>query len=138
MEACVHAKCTIREALSKRHCSDTNLFFKLTLPATKNFTVTAYGLPVRDNTRAVSYAGMIGGGVALLSVILRVIARMPCCGGTWGWDDWGILVAMVPVLPLTALSVVLAEDGLGKDMWAVSFENITKILHVSATIVVFD
>ena len=38
---------------------------------------------------------MVGGGFALLFVIVRTFARMPCCGGTFGWDDWGILVTMV-------------------------------------------
>ncbi|KAK7185671.1 hypothetical protein DPSP01_007456 [Paraphaeosphaeria sporulosa] len=113
MEACVQASCTVREALT-----------------TKNFTVTAYGLPVRDHSKLVSYSGMIGGGLTLLAVILRSFARMPCCGGTWGWDDWGILATMIPVLPLTALSVVLANDGLGKDLWTVPFDKITKILHI--------
>ncbi|KAJ4299262.1 hypothetical protein N0V90_004506 [Kalmusia sp. IMI 367209] len=36
----------------------------------------------------------------------------------------------IPVLPLTALSVVLANDGLGRDIWTVPFDNITKILHI--------
>ncbi|KAF1972783.1 hypothetical protein BU23DRAFT_508119 [Bimuria novae-zelandiae CBS 107.79] len=113
MGLCVQANCTIRESLT-----------------TKNFTVRAYGLPVRDHTRLVSYTGVIGGGFALVAVILRVFARMPCFGGTWGWDDWSILVNMIPVVPLTALSVVLANAGLGKDIWTVPFDNITQILHI--------
>jgi hypothetical protein len=36
----------------------------------------------------------------------------------------------VPTLPLTALSIVLAREGLGRDMWTISFDNITNILHV--------
>jgi hypothetical protein len=34
------------------------------------------------------------------------------------------------VIPLTALSVILANDGLGRDIWTVPFDNITKILHI--------
>ena len=81
---------------------------------------------MRDDTKLVSYCGIIAGCIALLAVILRVFARLPCCGGTWGLVDWVILVAMVinaacippylhlnltntqklPVGPLTGLSVV--------------------------------
>lgn len=38
---------------------------------------------------------MIAGGFAVLAVVLRIFARLPCFGGTWGWDDWAIVVAMV-------------------------------------------
>ncbi|KAF1951534.1 hypothetical protein CC80DRAFT_203280 [Byssothecium circinans] len=110
---CVQSSCTIRESLT-----------------TKNFTETAFGAPHRDHTHLVSYFGVIGGGVAIVAVILRVCARLPFFGGTWGWDDWAIMAAMVPIFPLTFLSVPLANYGLGKDIWTVPFDNITTILHV--------
>ncbi|KAF2677933.1 hypothetical protein K458DRAFT_377483 [Lentithecium fluviatile CBS 122367] len=113
MAACVQGACSIREALTA-----------------KNFTETVYGTPIRDHSRMVSYTGIIGGGFAVLAVFLRIIARIPCCGGTWGWDDWAIVVTMLPVLPLTVLSVPLANYGLGKDIWTVPFNNITAILHI--------
>ncbi|KAF2816751.1 uncharacterized protein BDZ99DRAFT_403879 [Mytilinidion resinicola] len=113
VEGCVKGACTIKEAL-----------------VTKNFTVSALGSPIRDRTKDVTITGLTGGALALLAVGLRVIARLPCLGGQWGNDDWAILVAMLPVIPLTCLSVVLANDGLGKDLWAVPFEKVTAILHV--------
>jgi hypothetical protein len=84
---------------------------------------------VRDQTKVVSYISLIAGGIAVLAFILRLIARLPCFGGIWGWDDYAIVVAMVssvaigcnisgltraklPTLPLTALSVVCKiENG---------------------------
>ncbi|KAF2274394.1 uncharacterized protein EI97DRAFT_127804 [Westerdykella ornata] len=113
IETCVKRDCTIREALT-----------------TKNFTETAFGVPQRDDSKLVSYTSLIAGGIALLAVILRVFARLPCWGGAWGLDDWFMMVTMIPMVPLTVLSVVLAEQGLGKDMWTVPFDNITNILHV--------
>ncbi|ORX93766.1 hypothetical protein BCR34DRAFT_608475 [Clohesyomyces aquaticus] len=113
MTTCIKSSCTIRESLTA-----------------KNFSETAFGGPKRDHTHLVSYTGLIAGGVAVLAVILRTFARLPCCGGTWGLDDWAILVAMMPVLPLTGLSLVLAHDGLGKDMWTVPFDKITHILFI--------
>ncbi|KAF2119774.1 hypothetical protein BDV96DRAFT_642780 [Lophiotrema nucula] len=113
IETCIKSNCTVREALTA-----------------KNFTETAFGGHVRNHTKLVSYTALIAGGIAVMAVILRIFARLPCFGGTWGWDDWAILVAMLPVLPLTGLSVVLANDGLGKDMWTVPFDNITHVLQV--------
>jgi hypothetical protein len=65
---------------------------------------------VRDHSKLVSYSGMIGGGLALLAVVLRTFARMPRCGGTWGWDDWGILVTMVIRLCSVLWSLLTSTD----------------------------
>ncbi|KAF2008098.1 hypothetical protein P154DRAFT_614482 [Amniculicola lignicola CBS 123094] len=113
MTACVRKACTIRESL-----------------AAKNFSSVAFGAPVRNHTKLVSYTGVIGGASALLAVITRVCARLPWFGGTWGLDDWGILATMIPVVPLTILSVPLANHGLGRDMWTVPYDSITTILHI--------
>ncbi|KAF2634256.1 hypothetical protein P280DRAFT_485620 [Massarina eburnea CBS 473.64] len=110
---CVQSSCSIRESLT-----------------TKNFTESAFGAPQRDHTHLVSYLGVIGGSFAILAVILRVSARLPFLGGIWGWDDWAILVAMIPLMPLTFLSIRLADYGLGRDIWTVPFDKITTILHI--------
>ncbi|OCL12389.1 hypothetical protein AOQ84DRAFT_155692 [Glonium stellatum] len=113
LTTCVKADCTIKESLT-----------------TKNFSESAFGAPIRDRTKGVSVIGLTGGALTLLAVMLRLMARLPCCGGQFGLDDWAIIVAMLPVLPLTGLSVVLANEGLGKDMWTVPFDKITHILHI--------
>ncbi|KAF2748513.1 hypothetical protein M011DRAFT_400906, partial [Sporormia fimetaria CBS 119925] len=113
MGACVKDECTIREALT-----------------TKNITETLLGNPVRDHTKMVSYTAMSIGMLTFICVILRVIARLHIFGGVWGKDDWVILAAMIPTIPITFLSIVLAEKGLGKDMWTVPHDNITDILRI--------
>ncbi|KAF7179935.1 hypothetical protein CNMCM7691_008987 [Aspergillus felis] len=113
LETCVKANCTIRESL-----------------ATKNVTSSACGLPIRDRTRAVSITGAAGGVLALIAFALRMIARLPYCGGQFGKDDLAMIVTMSLVIPLSALSVVLADLGLGKDMWTVPPDNITHILYI--------
>lgn len=65
------------------------------MTAAKNFSATAYGLPVRDHTALVSYFGMIGGGLAFLAFTLCVLARIPFFGGIWGCDDCAMVVTMV-------------------------------------------
>ncbi|GAD97455.1 predicted protein [Paecilomyces variotii No. 5] len=111
--ACVMQSCTIRESLT-----------------TKNVTSTACGAPVRDKSKAISIAGVAGGVIALIAVILRLLARLPQLGGGFGLDDVAMIVTMLLVIPLSVLAVPLANDGLGKDMWTVPFNKITDILHV--------
>ncbi|CDM36432.1 Extracellular membrane protein, CFEM domain [Penicillium roqueforti FM164] len=82
---------------------------------TKNVTTSACGDPIRDRTKTVSYAGVAGGIIALCAFILRM------------WLD---LDAVAFLIPLSALSVVLANTGLGKDMWTLPIDNITHILYV--------
>lgn len=97
-----------------------------------------------------SYTGVIGGLLALLAYILRMMSRLPQFGGQFGWDDAVITVAMLEVIPLSVLSVIctycnvsvvnepdnktdikpVADLGLGQDIWTVPFENITSILKV--------
>ncbi|CAI7676271.1 unnamed protein product [Penicillium palitans] len=113
LQKCVVSSCTIRESL-----------------ATKNVTSSACGVPIRDHTKIVSYAGVGGGIVALIAFILRMLARLSCCGGIFGADDWTMILTMLFLIPLSALSVVLANAGLGKDMWTLPFDNITHILYV--------
>ncbi|KAJ5639572.1 uncharacterized protein N7484_007434 [Penicillium longicatenatum] len=113
LEECVMTSCTIRQSLT-----------------TKNVTETACGAPIRDRTNIVFYAGVIGGVIAFIAFILRMTARLRCCGGVFGWDDFTMMLTMCLIIPLSALSGVLANTGLGKDMWTLPFENITRILYI--------
>ncbi|KAF2089794.1 hypothetical protein K490DRAFT_62671 [Saccharata proteae CBS 121410] len=112
VELCVSSSCSVENALT-----------------TKNITQTACGATPRDRSTEVSYVGVVGGAIALLAVVLRVIARLPCMGGGFGLDDYVLLATLIPMIPLTILSVFLADFGLGKDMWTVPFKDITKILY---------
>ncbi|KAJ5504426.1 hypothetical protein N7463_007300 [Penicillium fimorum] len=113
LQKCVLASCTIRESLT-----------------TKNVTTSACGDPIRDRTKIVSHAGVIGGTIALVAFILRMVARLRWCGGIFGADDWTMMLTMSFLIPLSALSVVLANAGLGKDIWTLPFDNVTHILYV--------
>ncbi|KAJ5343674.1 uncharacterized protein N7506_003498 [Penicillium brevicompactum] len=130
LEECVVTSCTIRQSLT-----------------TKNVTTSLCQAPIRDRTKIVSGAGLAGGIIALVAFILRMVARLRCCGGVFGMDDWTMMLTMVStasysdnallahtrqglLIPLSALSVVLADTGLGKDMWTLPFDNITHILYI--------
>lgn len=108
--------------------------------ATKNSTSTLCQVPVRDHTRLVSYSGVIGCIIALVVYVFRMSSKVfsPCTTGgrcytdLW-WDDAFITLAMILIVPLSAISVLIAKAGLGKDIWTLPFENITHILKVSQT-----
>jgi len=58
--------------------------------------MTTCGSPVRDNTKAVSVIGMVGGVLAMIAVTLRLISRLPNFGGgQFGFDDWFMILTMV-------------------------------------------
>ncbi|KAJ5726071.1 uncharacterized protein N7483_007428 [Penicillium malachiteum] len=113
LEECVLLSCTIRQSLT-----------------TKNVTTSACAAPIRNRTKIVSCAGVAGGIIAVIAFLLRMFARLRCCGGTFGMDDWTMMLTICLVIPLSSLSVVLANAGLGKDMWTLPFENITRILCI--------
>ncbi|CAI7631360.1 unnamed protein product [Penicillium glandicola] len=115
LQECVLANCTIRESLT-----------------TKNVTTSACGAPIRDHTKIVSHAGLGGGIIALIVFIFRMMARLKCCGGILGADDWTMMLTMnsIGIAHFTLNTLSLADTGLGKDIWTLPFDNITHILYV--------
>lgn len=62
-------------------------------PATKTLTEAICYRPIRNRTKAVSITAIVGISLALLTFILRVLARMT--SGQFGIDDWAITAAIV-------------------------------------------
>ncbi|KLJ12295.1 hypothetical protein EMPG_12638 [Blastomyces silverae] len=111
---CVERTCTVRESLTTKRISDLKC-----------------GRPIRDRTKLISVTGVVGGGLALLAFSLRMMARLPFFnGGPFGMDDAMIIIAMIFTVPFTVLSVFIANAGLGKDIWHVEFDDITKVLYI--------
>ncbi|KAK0661329.1 hypothetical protein DIS24_g2528 [Lasiodiplodia hormozganensis] len=113
VEGCAMAECTIKQALF-----------------TKNVTLSSCGAEHRDRTKHVSYIGVGGAIIALIAIVMRLLARLPALGGDFGWDDAVMLLTLPVMIPLSSLSVVLADSGLGKDMWTVTPKDITHILYI--------
>jgi len=76
--SCISSNCTIKQAL-----------------VAKNFTQVECGAPIRNRTKVVSYTGMSGMVIALITVLLRMIQRLPFYGGVFGLDDVVILISSV-------------------------------------------
>lgn len=108
---CAKSTCTIREALTAR-----------------KVLAELLDEPVRDLSNVGTYVSLVVGGVALLAYILRVVSRLPWFGAIWGMDDWAITAATIVIIPLTICASL--PLGLGRDMWLVPFDRITKILEI--------
>ncbi|EXJ56350.1 uncharacterized protein A1O5_12617 [Cladophialophora psammophila CBS 110553] len=109
---CVAMNCTIREQLT-----------------TKNVSMTACGAPIRDRSGLIAGFGAGGGAVALLIYVVRIFAKATVPAAKIGWDDITITIAVLLVV-FSALSIVLANHGYGRDIWTVPFDDITLILQV--------
>ncbi|KAI0913887.1 hypothetical protein F4823DRAFT_468468 [Ustulina deusta] len=115
--ACVTASCTIREALT-----------------TQNLTSTVCGVAPRVDR---SYVPILIAFVALsaVAVSLRVITRLHDRVPVW-WDDFIIATSFLGSVAFAAISWAVEPHGLGTDIWAVPFDDITVILKALYTLFV--
>ncbi|KAH7379058.1 hypothetical protein BKA64DRAFT_728174 [Cadophora sp. MPI-SDFR-AT-0126] len=96
--------------------------------ATKCITESIYNRLLRNRTNVVSITAIVGVSLTLLAVILRFLSRMK--SRKPGIDDWTMIIAIGFMIPLSAIAIILvANHGLGKDIWSVPFENITHVLY---------
>ncbi|KAK4160576.1 hypothetical protein QBC43DRAFT_219563 [Cladorrhinum sp. PSN259] len=108
---CVHRECTVRQTLT-----------------TKNLTYEMCGHPGEgDGTLLPTFFTFFG--LAIVAVLLRLIAR-GMTNAYFGWDDLANFCAAASCAAFTALNVDLIGNGLGKDLWFVQFEDITRILQL--------
>jgi hypothetical protein len=73
---------------------------------------------------------MIGCGITLLAFFLRIASRAVGDGNflaNSGLDDILLSIAMLPVVGISCCSLLLAENGFGKDLWTLSPDSITTI-----------
>ncbi|KAB8304831.1 hypothetical protein EYC80_004170 [Monilinia laxa] len=86
-------------------CTNTGLQTNITMCAmqsctvfelltTKNVTETMCGAPVRNRTNEPSYIGVIGGAIALVVYLLRIISSVMTVR-QWGSDDWAMSSVVV-------------------------------------------
>ncbi|KAI0484886.1 hypothetical protein GGR56DRAFT_615993 [Xylariaceae sp. FL0804] len=109
---CVSVSCSIRDSLS-----------------TERFSNDFCGNPGEDRTALVWITAVVFGALGLLAFSLRCLARV-VGSRRWGMDDTVMCLVILLMIPLAAISIPLAQHGLGLDMWNVSFDNITEILHL--------
>ena len=70
-------------------------------------------------------------GFAAFAVVCRGIARLPQLGGTFAWDDFTIFGCMLALTPAAVIGQLMLKSGLGQDIWMLTPQQISKMLHVS-------
>ncbi|KAK7180157.1 hypothetical protein DPSP01_012786 [Paraphaeosphaeria sporulosa] len=63
-----------------------------------------------------------------ICIVARFLARWRIQATGLGWDDWTILVAYILLIPSTIIAQLMTYKGMGQDIWAVPFDNITAML----------
>ncbi|GAB1316912.1 Repressed by TUP1 protein 5 [Madurella fahalii] len=109
--ACITVNCEVKEALTA-----------------KNITSHLCGLPVEaDHSLIPTYAVFIG--FAVVAVLLRIVARVLTQAFFW-WDDLCNLFGFIGAAAFTVFNILSINIGQSKDIWFVSFDDITRIMQL--------
>lgn len=107
---CVLETCTVKESLFA-----------------KNSTAVACGEEVRDKRLYLDVVAIVLGSLAGIFVTIRISSKIFLSGGNIGWDDWFILATILIGVADTVLIVEgLTSNGLGRDIWTLTGEEITQ------------
>ncbi|EME85272.1 uncharacterized protein MYCFIDRAFT_83369 [Pseudocercospora fijiensis CIRAD86] len=116
---CVLGTCSVKQTLS-----------------TKNITEIMCGKPRRDRTHVIAYSGIGGMAVAVAAYFVRIVSKIHISsqGRTiftelW-WDDFALTLGMMFLIPLCSISVPISSPGLGRDVWTLTYHEITRTLKL--------
>ncbi|EME80711.1 uncharacterized protein MYCFIDRAFT_119208, partial [Pseudocercospora fijiensis CIRAD86] len=80
---------------------------------------------------------IVGCAFASVAYFMRMLSKMnlPCVRGArvdtnFWWDDLLITIAWLLIIPITVLSTFLNTLAMGRDVWTIPFDNITKALKM--------
>lgn len=113
MTLCVSTSCTIPDALF-----------------TKNATSAACGAPIRD--RAPTHTAVVGAlvGLTAVAVSIRFGYRLFVAEQGLGLDDWFVIASLACIAASESITEAgTVPNGLGKDLWTLEPEQITKFLY---------
>ncbi|KAI1491996.1 hypothetical protein F5X96DRAFT_692524 [Biscogniauxia mediterranea] len=96
---------------------------------TLKYSNTFCGVEGENKKMLVWVIAIVFRALGFLAFCLRCFARLDGTRSR-GWDDTVMCFAMCFEIPLAALSIPLTQHGLGLDIWNVSFNDITEILHI--------
>lgn len=92
---------------------------------TTNLTATICDAPIRDKSREYAAISISFGIISAVFVIQRFAYKV-WAKLEFGLDDWFTLITFVSGVPGTVLNVRgLASNGMGRDIWTLTPENIT-------------
>ncbi|KAL4944492.1 hypothetical protein BDV06DRAFT_220227 [Aspergillus oleicola] len=108
--ACGLATCTVKDSLLSQRAL---------------YTICDY--PVTVDNNAFSIVLVVGLVLCCIAVALRVAARI--LRANIGFDDGMALLALGSVIAISVVGLINKDLGLGKDLWFLPFDDITKFLH---------
>ena len=104
----------------------------------KNFTDVTCQVPRRDMSGLMATNGYVFCGITSVVVVSRVLYKVFGTAAGMGADDWSIVVAHLFAVALTVVGTYgLADHGMGKDIWTISFDDITEVLQFLYMVEVF-
>ncbi|GAB1313475.1 hypothetical protein MFIFM68171_03685 [Madurella fahalii] len=114
ISGCVLQSCSIREALT-----------------THNISSSSCGHPVHDRSETMMRETIAMMTTTIVVVGTRIVFKLFAKGQNMWWDDYAIAFLLffggIPSMSITI--AVLAPSGLGRDIWAIPFENIDRIFR---------
>ncbi|KAI0470389.1 hypothetical protein GGR56DRAFT_668240 [Xylariaceae sp. FL0804] len=128
-QGCIVANCTIVEALCTtpflQWLPPANMLTRVL--AAKNLTQTACGAPVRNMTTEYVVISIVMFAAAALVVLARVLYAQFFRDTGLGLDDVFVIATLILCVPSIWLNIsVLAGNGLGRDTWTLTPEQITR------------
>ncbi|CAN9310169.1 unnamed protein product [Alternaria alternata] len=113
VEACVLQACTLRQSLT-----------------TKNVTSTSCHAPIRYSGESIRVSNLILSIVTAVCALSRIIYKAVFSIGELGYDDYSVLAALIAGVPsVVIIDRAIVPNGLGRDVWTVSFEQITNFVR---------
>ncbi|QSZ32616.1 hypothetical protein DSL72_002195 [Monilinia vaccinii-corymbosi] len=112
VEECAVTHCTVKELLTS-----------------KNVTSIACNQPIRDQRHSYNWSSNSFAIASWVAFLLRIASRLTSDARFW-WDDLMATAVMLVGIPSAIINVEgLTRNGLGKDIWTLSFENISRMIR---------
>ncbi|OGM49810.1 integral membrane protein [Aspergillus bombycis] len=114
LEDCVVANCTVTESFTAKRLQSQ----QCNLP-------THHGRPAADPALIIPLS------LATILFVTRIFAKYMRISGSWGWDDYTIIVAYILAVTVFSMNVSMIHHGFGKDIWNITpFGEITEIMKI--------
>ncbi|KAE8830382.1 hypothetical protein HRS9139_07006 [Pyrenophora teres f. teres] len=112
VEGCVMKTCTLRQSLT-----------------TKNATSITCHAPIRDKGQSIRISNVVLASATAFCALTRIIYKAVFSIGELGWDDYSVIAALVAGVPsVVIIDRTIVPNGLGRDVWTVSFDQITNFV----------
>jgi hypothetical protein len=87
--------------------------------------------PVRNRAHVLAFISYIFFALSAVSMVLRVISRLPSAGGPgFGMDDWAIIACFPLAIALAVITAFEVRYGVGQDAWMLDSYTLEKFLMV--------